>query len=117
MSSEPLWDVGRSPKQASRLLLLLQTCEPDHLSRLTLPSVIAVEEIRPAERLAEIVDHHHGVGADALVAFGLVVDAHEALLRGFVVGVLNEHGEQLERIALRARRAARGFVDLVQVGP
>src|SRR5262249_46647615 len=79
---------------------------------------IAVEVIRVTEGLPKIVDHHHGLRARVvLVALLRLADADEALLFRLAVGVLNEDGEQLQRVTLGARRSSQCGVHEIELGP
>src|SRR5207249_914051 len=79
-----------------------------------------VEQRGLAEGEADVVDVQERLLA-VLVA-GLVLDdtvgqAHELLVLGLAVAVLEEDREQLEAVALRPRGAAGPLVDTVQLGP
>ena len=52
-----------------------------------------------------------------LLLLGFVVGAQQTLLRGLAVGVLDEDGEQLQRVALRSRRTAGPLVHRVELRP
>ena len=77
---------------------------------------VRVEERRAAERQADVVEHHQGVRAGA-TRVDAGVEADEALLFAFGVGVLQEHRKKLQGVALRARGAAGSFVNQIQFRP
>jgi len=79
---------------------------------------IAIQIIRATERLAEILDQQKRLRARRIVCRGMQVgQADEALLLRFVVGMLQNRGQELQRIAVRARRTACLFVDEIELRP
>ena len=105
---------------------------------------LAVEDVGVAECLSEVVHHHERFAARQLTPrfrfllflfqlffFFLLLrfrlarlilvlvpgHANQPLLLRLAVGVLYERGEQLQRVALRAGRTARGRFHLVELGP
>ena len=77
---------------------------------------IAVEQVRAAKCQAEVLHHHPRLLA--ALRFALVIaETDEPLLRRLVVGVLKKDGQQFQRVAVRARRAAGGVLHLVKLRP
>jgi len=81
--------------------------------------LVLVEHVGFSKRLADVVQHHEWMLAHAGVRrlVCVLVEAHQPLLNKLVVGVLHEHREQLQRVAMRERRAAVGLVDVAELDP
>src|SRR5947209_1185312 len=79
-----------------------------------------VEQRALAEPVTEVVDVEEGLLA-RLVAGRVLLDrlgrADDPLVVGLGVAVLQQHAQQLQRVAVGARRAARALVDPVQLRP
>ena len=77
---------------------------------------VAVEVVRVSERQPDVVDDQKRLRTQSVVVEA-ARQALEPLLLGLVIGVLDEHGEQLQRVALCAGRAALCVIDEIEVGP
>src|SRR5439155_13969206 len=79
-----------------------------------------VEQRRLAEGQSDVMDVHERLLAVFVALFvfdDAVGEADEPLIAGLAVAVLQEHGEQLQGVALRPWRAPHAFVDPVQLRP
>src|SRR6185436_10160442 len=77
---------------------------------------VAVEKVGVPERQPDVVQHQEGLRAEAFLVQA-ARQAVEPLLHGLVVRVLDEDGEELQRVAVRLGRAAMFGVGQIELGP
>src|SRR5688572_9159127 len=77
---------------------------------------VGIDQAAASKGQPDIVDHHQRPRTGAGGAW-VVLEALDALLLGFTVGVLEEDSQELQRVAVGRRRATACLLHVVELGP